>query len=491
MCEPPPAADSSTPTRTRCLRSVLIVTVFAALLRLWCLGSLPLVITNDGVGYLNWGAELAAGGSFAGIPAVRTPGYPLFLAGVFKLFGVGPTGVLITQHALGCLTCALVTFTACQLVGRRWGILPGILCALDPWLLAMENLALTETLAVALVTLTATIALNGRRPRWPTALLLGILLGHTCLTRPALQVIIPFFGLAWLVRSYTNRRSALAGLLLGTAGITVSVAPWLQLNRQRQVTGVASGYGVTVFKGLLRFGLLDRDYPINDKIRQQLTVFDQRKPSWQSTREFVAGIGGWEAEPDLLSKWSRTSIRKNLGQYFRHCVYALGWQLNYFPNHGPNPKFDWLNKSLRRMGRDGNNIWYSGDPAERHVDAFTTSGRGGPLRQAFAWLGTHVIGGVPQIPLFALAVLGAVLALLRRDWGLLLILGGTLAFVVAHMLTLFPVGRYLMPMWPIWYLGVVTTPMQLLDGVRRIAPTRARPEAIDDRPPDAPTNGPS
>jgi hypothetical protein len=61
----------------------------------------PLTICNDGVWYIAWARQLLALEPVDWHPA-RTPGYPLFLAGVFALCGIGPVAVLLAQHALGC-----------------------------------------------------------------------------------------------------------------------------------------------------------------------------------------------------------------------------------------------------------------------------------------------------------------------------------------------------------------------------------------------------
>ena len=488
MSESAGAVARNRESKTSSLRCVLLVTLVAVLIRVWCLGSFPLIITNDGVRYLDWGVQLAAGESLSVIPSYRTPAYPIFLAAVFEVFGVGSVGVLMAQHLLGCLTCALITLAACRVVGPRWGWLPGLLYAFDPWLLAIESFALTETLSIACVALAAAIVLGECRPRWLFALLLGIALGCACLVRPALQVVVPFFALAWLLKSYGAWKPAVGGLVLGAAGVALPLGPWMYFNSQREVPGVASGYSMMQFRGLFRFGLLDRDFPVDAEVRQEIARFDGRTLRWRDARTVAERIGGWQRAEDLFPQWTRASIRKNPGAYLRHCYYALCWQLNYFPSRGPDPDFDWLNASIRRLSHDGNNVWYRGNSEKLGVAAFTMKGAGGPLRGLFAWIGARIVGGVPQVPIFLLAALGMLLGLLRRDWCLMLLFGGTLAYALAHVLTLFPVGRYLMPMWPIWYVSVVVTPMQFGNLLKRFASRRPRDPKISTSPlPDIPS----
>jgi hypothetical protein len=101
------------PTGWTTRRAVLLVLGVAVATRLAGLAALPLVITNDGVDYIRT-AETFHRGEQLAIPALRTPGYPFFLAGVFHCFGLGAVGVLLAQHAVGCLTCVLLTLIACR-----------------------------------------------------------------------------------------------------------------------------------------------------------------------------------------------------------------------------------------------------------------------------------------------------------------------------------------------------------------------------------------
>src|SRR5438067_1397321 len=70
-------------------RTVLTIVLVALAVRLLCLFTVPLVIANDGQGYITWAKAIMHGDPVAW-PIYRTPGYSLFLAGIFSLFGVGP-----------------------------------------------------------------------------------------------------------------------------------------------------------------------------------------------------------------------------------------------------------------------------------------------------------------------------------------------------------------------------------------------------------------
>lgn len=462
--------------------AVGLVVVIAVAVRLWFLSSLPLIITNDAVGYLHWGEQLSNELSFAMIPAVRTPGYPLFLGGVFALCGVSAVAVLVAQHLLGCLTAALVTWTAARRVGGRWAVLPGLVFALDPWLLAAANFALTETLSIALVMSATAMILGARRPGVWQAIALGLLLGAACMVRPAFQIIVPFFVLAWAVKILlTSRRwaRALIALALSGAAAAAVMTPWVRFNKQRQVDGVAEGYSVFVFKGLLRFGLLDLDYPIEPEIREAFAAYREKRPTWDEMRALVnEHLGGFNGRTDLIRPWIRASILARPGDYLRHCGYTLCWQLNHFSKSFPQPgKESFLDWTLRRLARDGDGLQFTGDPEHLGMQRFIVHGQDGLLRRLLGWLETHSGNGAPQFAIFAAALLATGLSLLRRDWPLLLVLAGTLAFTLAHVMMLFPVDRYLMPMWPIWQIMLVIAPYQILTSCQDRRRARSEREA--------------
>jgi len=455
--QPNPTATVNA-TRWRAAAPVLAVVVIAALLRAWALVSLPLIITNDGTEYLANGMRLAEGAGLSVVQPIRTPGYPLFLAGIFQVFGPGPVSILIFQHILGVASCGLIAYAAARLTRSRVGSIAGLLLALDPWLFALESYALSETLTVALLAFAIALTLGPARPRAYHALLIGMALGAACLTRPACQVLVPFVGLAWLVRAGAGRnwRGLLIGATAGIIGIGGVLGPWVLFNKRRNVDGVASGYSEMQFKGLLRFGLLERDFPGDPELAAAFAELGEANPTWAQMRTFVnTHIRPWSARTGRLSEWNRASIAANFGEYVRHCGYALAWQLNWFPEHGPKPGYSsWPDWSLQRLARDGSNKQYEGDSKRLGLDAFAMERKCGKLGALLGWLGEHASGGRPQMVVFGMALAATVLALVGRRWSVALLVIGSFAFTLAHVMMLFPVGRYLVPMMPVWYLCV-------------------------------------
>lgn len=85
---------------------------------------------------------------------IRLPGYPLFLAICFTLFGKGNfIPVLWVQIAVNLFECCLLTSLACRLMGNRAGIAALALGMLCPFTANYSVTALTETWSLFCITL--------------------------------------------------------------------------------------------------------------------------------------------------------------------------------------------------------------------------------------------------------------------------------------------------------------------------------------------------
>jgi hypothetical protein len=141
---------------------------------------------------------------------IRLPGYPLFIAGIYSIFGHGDnTAVRITQALIDTATCALVALVAFfwepdEKFKRRTSIAALAMAAVCPFTTIYVATILTETptifLAVAMC-LTATLAF--RAARQSNALLLwsatGILAGIAVLFRPDSGLFAAAIGITLVV----------------------------------------------------------------------------------------------------------------------------------------------------------------------------------------------------------------------------------------------------------------------------------------------------
>jgi hypothetical protein len=175
-----------------------------------------------------WGAAQYAPG--AGPTAFRPPLYPLFLAAIYKVFGVHMTLGRLGGAVLGAGAVACLIVATRILWGQRIAITAGIVAAFFPPMVMASSAVMSEALAVPLVIATVTSALVYRstgRSRW--VVLSGIALGLSVLTRPNLAVLVVPIVLLTVVRPLAWRR-LVPGLVVVVAG-TLVVTPWLVRDR--------------------------------------------------------------------------------------------------------------------------------------------------------------------------------------------------------------------------------------------------------------------
>ena len=94
--------------------------------------------------------NLAEGRGFLdanGLPtSVRPPVYPLFLAGIYKVFGHSYPAAKLAQILLSALTCALLFLIGSRVFGEKLGFISGLVCAFYPPLIVYSVIIGSETL---------------------------------------------------------------------------------------------------------------------------------------------------------------------------------------------------------------------------------------------------------------------------------------------------------------------------------------------------------
>jgi len=136
------------------------------LLRLWFIRHLP-TVEGDSLIYgaiaKNWlqhgvygfgHVDVSPGVTAVRPTLIRLPGYPLFLAACFRVFGMeNYRAVMYVQAAADLLTCWLASALAGRIFGRRAGLIVLWLAALCPFAANYVAAPLTETLVLTTITL--------------------------------------------------------------------------------------------------------------------------------------------------------------------------------------------------------------------------------------------------------------------------------------------------------------------------------------------------
>jgi len=169
----------------------------------------------------------------SGIPRptlIRVPGYPLFLAACFAVFGVGQyPAAMYLQLVADLATCGLVSALAGRLFGRRGAMAALWLAALCPFTANYVAAPLTETLSLFCIAVVFYGMLRWQSSgagfnRWLWAITAG--LGYAVLLRPeqgllAAAVVPAMLWMGWR----GDGRRGVAAVLVASICVVLPLAP--------------------------------------------------------------------------------------------------------------------------------------------------------------------------------------------------------------------------------------------------------------------------
>jgi len=165
--------------------------------------------------------------------AVRSPGYPLFLA----LFVNGPPNrimidkIMFWQVIISTLTLVISYFLFKSFIPLYWAGLAALLTTLSPHLIVANSYLLTESLFCFLLVLGGwLLSLFARRPSFWMAAISGLVLGAACLIRPSLQYF-PLIIVIIFIFQFGRRKGARFSIAL-VMGFLLMLAPWFIRNLQ-------------------------------------------------------------------------------------------------------------------------------------------------------------------------------------------------------------------------------------------------------------------
>jgi len=191
--------------------------------------------------------------------ALRTPGYPLFLAGCRLLFGDSTLPVRLVQAAIGAsgvwVLAKLVEAAGVKGPGR-WSpaLVAASWAALDPLVAGTSSLLLSEAvfLPLMLVSLWA-LAVAWDSPGLKAPILAGGAMGLGVLVKPSWALFAPLACAGWVATAGRGRRRlALRGTLLLGLAMAATMAPWWARNARvcGRFVPTAMWLGASLYDGL-------------------------------------------------------------------------------------------------------------------------------------------------------------------------------------------------------------------------------------------------
>lgn len=158
----------------------------------------------------------------------RTPGWPLTLYALWKVFGYSLLIPKLFLAFLSALTCVLIAVLGAHLYDERVGRWAGFLMAICTTLIRWTGTLGMETLAVFTLVLGVTLVCvpqSRLSTNW-RYVAAGSVLGWLCLTRPIWMVYVALLIVAlWLLQRQQRTQTALLGL-----SVALVVAPWVARN---------------------------------------------------------------------------------------------------------------------------------------------------------------------------------------------------------------------------------------------------------------------
>ena len=156
------------------------------------------------------------------------PLYPLFTAGAYIVFGEKFFWHRLLLAIMSSVTCLLAYGIGRRLFSEKAGAIAGVICAFYPYFIFYTVILMSETLLIFFMTLSGYFFIRLRNePGVKYAILFGIALGLTFLTRSIVLGLIPFF---FLYLFFYKPRKLFIPVVLSALFFILTISPWVIRN---------------------------------------------------------------------------------------------------------------------------------------------------------------------------------------------------------------------------------------------------------------------
>jgi 4-amino-4-deoxy-L-arabinose transferase-like glycosyltransferase len=153
----------------------------------------------DSTFYKTWAEQIVHGDILGTRYYVLNPGYAYFIALVYKVFGVNPVNIIISQFVLGSIICVLVFYLGLFLFNKQTGLISSGLFCFYGYSYFTEGLILSSTLiTVSLILFVLFLIKAQKTASWYYWLVSGLFLGLAVLGRGNNLVFVPVI-LLWML----------------------------------------------------------------------------------------------------------------------------------------------------------------------------------------------------------------------------------------------------------------------------------------------------
>lgn len=207
----------------RCKNIILVLLIALAVraVYLLCFFEPAILETEDQSIYLALAASLAQNG-WAAFSSERAPGYPIFLATVFSIFGKQYLPLVLVQALVDSVTCVVIGALAQRVIGRGF-LLAGLLAAMNLNMVIVSAMALTDTLFLFFFSLSMLCGVMCISDKSPGYLLLAItLLAVATMVRSTSYYLIPVAIIALILLGIFRGTRTKAFVVSGVIGLIVA-----------------------------------------------------------------------------------------------------------------------------------------------------------------------------------------------------------------------------------------------------------------------------
>jgi len=158
--------------------------------------------------------------------AWRPPGYPILLAGIYKVFGHDVQNVYVFQILALQLSLTLLFLIAKKVFGNLTSLISLGILSVWPFFPTFATQLMTETWALLLITIIVYILVCTKMSNWKWAVM-GMLMGVLLYFRSNFVLFTPFLFLPFL-----KQKKIWKGMLLFFIMTTLVLTPWIVRNQQ-------------------------------------------------------------------------------------------------------------------------------------------------------------------------------------------------------------------------------------------------------------------
>ncbi|MFC1804617.1 ArnT family glycosyltransferase [Candidatus Omnitrophota bacterium] len=214
------------------INKLILLFLLAAVLRLFFVFGYPQIpVESDALDYDRLGSSLAQGKGFiteeGDLEMGRSPGFPFFLAVIYKIFGHTYKHVKFFQILISLITLGIIFCLARDVFGERVGFIAMFVGAIYPPFLSYNGLILSECLFTFCIVLFVYLSLLSiRRRDWLASFLAGLVGGFAFFVRQEFILFLP----SLFILGYIYFKEDLKKIVLLILVALVIITPWIIRN---------------------------------------------------------------------------------------------------------------------------------------------------------------------------------------------------------------------------------------------------------------------